>query len=111
MKLKTAIDALSALAQETRLAIFRLLVRQGPDGLPAGAIGERLEIPAPTLSFHLAQLSRAGLVTSRRDGRSMIYAARFDTMNDLLAYLTENCCQGRKSCAPVKRAKKSKASA
>ena len=95
MKSKTAIDALSALAQETRLAIFRLLVRQGPDGLPAGTIGERLDIPAPTLSFHLAQLSRAGLVASRREGRSILYAADYRGMNALLTYLTEDCCQGR----------------
>ena len=95
MKSKNAIEALSALAQETRLAIFRLLVRQGPDGLPAGAIGERLDIPAPTLSFHLAQLSRAGLVASRREGRSIFYAADYRGMNALLTYLTEDCCQGR----------------
>jgi DNA-binding transcriptional ArsR family regulator len=95
MKSKYAIDALSALAQETRLAIFRLLVREGPGGLPAGTIGERLEIPAPTLSFHLAQLSRAGLVTPTRDGRSIVYAADYRGMNALLTYLTEDCCQGR----------------
>jgi DNA-binding transcriptional ArsR family regulator len=95
MKSKTAIGALAALAQETRLAIFRLLVRQGPEGLPAGAIAERLTIPAPTLSFHLAQLSRAGLVTPRRDGRSIVYAADYRGMNALLTYLTEDCCQGR----------------
>jgi len=95
MKSKSAIEALSALAQETRLAIFRLLVRQGPDGLPAGTIGERLDIPAPTLSFHLAQLSRAGLVASRREGRSILYAADYRGMNALLTYLTEDCCQGR----------------
>jgi ArsR family transcriptional regulator len=95
MKSKNAIEALGALAQETRLAIFRLLVRQGPDGLPAGTIGERLDIPAPTLSFHLAQLSRAGLVASRRAGRSILYAADYRGMNALLTYLTEDCCQGR----------------
>jgi len=95
MKSRDAIEALSALAQETRLAIFRLLVRQGPDGMAAGTIGERLDIPAPTLSFHLAQLSRAGLVGSRRDGRSILYAADYRGMNALLAYLTEDCCQGR----------------
>src|SRR5215470_11098613 len=95
MKSRTAIDALAALAQETRLAIFRLLVRQGPEGLPAGAIAERLDIPAPTMSFHLAQLSRAGLVTSRREGRSILYATNYRGMNALLTYLTEDCCQGR----------------
>jgi ArsR family transcriptional regulator, arsenate/arsenite/antimonite-responsive transcriptional repressor len=101
MKSKQAIDALGALAQETRLAIFRLLVRQGPDGLPAGAIAERLEIPAPTMSFHLAYLSRAGLVTSRREGRSIVYAADYRGMNALLTYLTEDCCQGRPEiCRP-----------
>src|SRR5262245_52090348 len=101
MKSSDAIDALGALAQETRLAIFRLLVRQGPDGLPSGTIAERLEIPAPTMSFHLAYLSRAGLVTSRREGRSILYAADYSGMNALLAYLTEDCCQGRPEiCRP-----------
>jgi ArsR family transcriptional regulator, arsenate/arsenite/antimonite-responsive transcriptional repressor len=101
MKSKQAIDALAALAQETRLGIFRLLVRQGPEGLPAGTIAERLDIPAPTLSFHLAQLSRAGLVASRREGRSILYAADYRGMNALLTYLTEDCCQGRPEiCAP-----------
>ncbi len=95
MKSKDAIEALAALAQETRLAIFRLLVRQGPDGIPAGTIGDRLDIPAPTLSFHLAQLSHAGLVASRREGRSILYAADYRGMNALLTYLTEDCCQGR----------------
>ncbi len=95
MKSKEAIDGLAALAQETRLAIFRLLVRQGPQGLPAGTIAERLDIPAPTMSFHLAQLSRAGLVTARRQSRSILYAADYRGMNALLTYLTENCCQGR----------------
>ena len=95
MKSKAAIEALTALAQETRLSIFRLLVREGPESLPAGAIGERLDIPAPTLSFHLAQLSRAGLVTSRREGRSILYAVNYRGMNALLTYLTEDCCQGR----------------
>jgi DNA-binding transcriptional ArsR family regulator len=94
MKSNEAIDALGALAQETRLAIFRLLVRQGPEGLPAGTIAERLEIPAPTMSFHLAYLSRAGLATSRREGRSIVYAADYRGMNALLTYLTEDCCQG-----------------
>jgi ArsR family transcriptional regulator len=107
MKSKQAIEALSALAQETRLGIFRLLVRQGPEGLPAGAISERLNIPAPTMSFHLAQLNRAGLVTSRREGRLIHYAADYDGMNGLLTYLTEDCCQGRPeicsgvSCIPA----------
>jgi DNA-binding transcriptional ArsR family regulator len=97
-----AIEALGALAQESRLAVFRLLVRTGPEGLPAGQIGELLRIPAPTLSFHLAHLSRAGLVTSRREGRSIVYAADFAGMNALLTYLTEDCCGGRPEiCAAV----------
>ena len=95
MESKTAIDALSALAQETRLAVFRLLVREGPEGLAAGAIAERLGIPAPTLSFHLAQLVRAGLALASRDGRSIRYAANYGGMNGLLTYLTDDCCQGR----------------
>ena len=89
----------SALAQETRLKVYRLLVEAGPDGLPAGRIGEELALPAPTLSFHLAQLARAGLAQSRQDGRFVIYNADFQNMNALVGYLTENCCGGR-SCAP-----------
>ena len=102
MEVKSAIDALAALAQESRLAVFRLLVREGPDGLPAGTIAERLTIPAPTLSFHLNQLSAAGLVISRREGRSIIYAANYAGMRDLLDFLVEDCCQGRPElCAPA----------
>ena len=89
-----AVTALAALARDTRLSIFRLLVQEGPQGLPAGQIGERLEVVPATLSFHLQQLRQAGLLTSWRDGKSIIYAANFDTMNELLAYLTENCCRG-----------------
>jgi ArsR family transcriptional regulator, arsenate/arsenite/antimonite-responsive transcriptional repressor len=101
MKKSTAAAALGALAQETRLDIFRLLVQKGPEGLPAGEIGERLGQPSPTLSFHLNQLRFAGLVTSRRASRSIIYSANFKAMNDLLTYLTENCCGGRPElCAP-----------
>jgi ArsR family transcriptional regulator, arsenate/arsenite/antimonite-responsive transcriptional repressor len=100
MKSMDAIGALGALAQETRLSLFRLLVQQGPQGLPAGEIGDKLRIPAPTLSFHLAQLARAGLVSSRREGRSIIYAADFNGMNSLVAYLTENCCGGQ-ACGPA----------
>ena len=88
------IAALAALAQETRLDIFRLLVQAGPDGLPAGNISERLGLPSATLSFHLSQLRHAGLVTFRRESRSLIYSAEISNMNALLAYLTENCCQG-----------------
>ena len=101
MKKSTAAAALGALAQETRLDIFRLLVQKGPEGLPAGEMGERLGQPSPTLSFHLNQLRFAGLVSSRRASRSIIYSANFKAMNDLLAYLTENCCGGRPEiCAP-----------
>ena len=89
-----AIAALAALAQETRLDIFRLLVEAGADGLPAGQIGERLGLPSATLSFHLNQLKHAHLVKFRRESRSLIYTAEYPVMNDLLAYLTENCCQG-----------------
>jgi DNA-binding transcriptional ArsR family regulator len=94
-----AVDALAALAQATRLAVYRLLVEAGPQGLAAGAIGERLELPPATLSFHLAHLSRAGLVKSRQEGRFVIYSADFASMNALVGYLTENCCGGR-ACAP-----------
>ncbi|HEY4252551.1 MAG TPA: metalloregulator ArsR/SmtB family transcription factor [Roseomonas sp.] len=90
----SAIAALGALAQETRLDIFRLLVQAGQDGMAVGAIGERLGLPSATLSFHLTQLRHAGLVTFRRESRSLIYMAEYDIMNALLAYLTENCCQG-----------------
>jgi ArsR family transcriptional regulator len=94
MEISDAITALAALAQESRLDIFRLLVQAGAAGLPAGRIGERLGLPSATLSFHLNQLKQAGLVTFRREGRSLIYAAEYAAMNGLLAYLTENCCQG-----------------
>jgi DNA-binding transcriptional ArsR family regulator len=100
METTRAIEALGALAQSSRLAIFRLLVQAGPDGLAAGAIGERLGLPPATLSFHLAHLTRAGLATGRQEGRFVIYAADFDGMGRLLAYLTEDCCGG-KACVPV----------
>ena len=96
------VDALSALAQVTRLAVFRLLVENGPKELPAGAIGEKLDLPPATLSFHLAHLARAGLVRSRQDGRFVFYSADFDNMSQLVGYLTENCCGGA-SCAPARR--------
>ena len=95
MKKASVIEALGALAQETRLDIFRLLVEKGPEGLPAGEIGERLGQPSPTLSFHLSQLRFAGLIESRRESRSIIYSANYKAMNGLLGYLTENCCGGR----------------
>jgi ArsR family transcriptional regulator len=98
---KTAtLAALAALAQETRLDIYRLLVQAGEGGLPAGQIGARLALALPTLSFHLAQLKHAGLVSARRDSRSIIYAANYAAMNGLIAYLTENCCGGA-SCQPA----------
>ena len=89
-----AVAALSALAQETRLDIFRLLVRAGRDGRAVGHIGERLGLPSATLSFHLGQLKHAGLITFRREGRSLIYTANFAAMDGLIAYLMENCCAG-----------------
>src|SRR5271154_5470031 len=102
MKKFIVIGALGALAQETRLDIFRLLVQKGPEGLPAGEIGTRLGQPSPTMSFQLNQLRLAGLVSSRRESRSIIYSANFKAMNDLIAYLTENCCGGRPElCNPV----------
>lgn len=95
-----AITALAALAQETRLDIFRLLVQAGPDGLAAGRLAEQLGLPSATLSFHLSQLRHAGLISFRRESRSLIYAAAYDAMNGLLSYLTENCCRGdAASCA------------
>jgi ArsR family transcriptional regulator len=99
MEMTQAVDSLSALAQETRLGIYRLLVEAGPEGMAAGKIGEELELPPATLSFHLAHLARTGLVRSRQDGRFVIYSADFESMNALVGYLTENCCGGR-ACAP-----------
>jgi ArsR family transcriptional regulator len=106
---KLALGALAGLAQETRLGIFRLLVEQGPEGMAAGALAERLDIANATLSFHLKELSHAGLVTSRQAGRFIYYSANFTTMTDLVAYLTENCCRGATcdiACAPVARRKR-----
>jgi DNA-binding transcriptional ArsR family regulator len=88
------VAALSALAHEHRLAIYRMLVECGPNGLPAGVIAEQLAVPPSSLTFHLQHLLRAGLVTQRRMSRQLIYAADFTAMNDLVGYLTENCCQG-----------------
>ena len=102
MEILDAVAALSALAQDHRLAIFRLLVQAGPDGMPAGRIADELDLAPNTLTFHFDRLRSAGLVTVRREGRSMIYAAQFDVMNGLLDYLTENCCQGApEKCAPA----------
>jgi ArsR family transcriptional regulator, arsenate/arsenite/antimonite-responsive transcriptional repressor len=100
METMQAVLALSALAQPSRLAAFRLLVAAGPEGMAAGAIGEKLDLPPATLSFHLAGLTRAGLAQSRQDGRFVIYTANFENMNSLVAFLTENCCGGA-SCAPA----------
>ena len=105
MKNSAAVEALSALAQEHRLAVFRLLVQAGPEGKPAGAIADALAMPASSLSFHLAHLTRAGLIEQRRDGRSLIYSADFRAMNALVGFLTENCCGGA-SCAPAASAQK-----
>lgn len=92
---EAALAALSALAHSTRLAVFRLLIRQGAEGLPAGAIAERVSATPPTLSAHLAQLQRAGLITSWRVQRQIFYAAQVDGVRRLLTFLTEDCCQGR----------------
>ena len=97
-----AVAALAALAQDNRLDVFRLLVQAGPEGMPAGKVAEALELAPNTLTFHFDRLRSAGLVTVRREGRSMIYAAQFDIMNALLGFLTENCCQGAaETCAPA----------
>ena len=93
MESNAAVTALGALAQESRLAVFRLLVQQGPEGMPAGHVAEKLGIPPATLSFHLAQLGHAGLVLSRRDGRRIIYSADYASMRELIAFLAEKCCQ------------------
>jgi DNA-binding transcriptional ArsR family regulator len=105
MNSSEVISALGALAQEHRLAVFRLLVKAGPDGMAAGEIAEAVGVPASSMSFHLAHLNRAGLVRQRRESRSLIYTADFDTMNGLLAHLVEDCCQGKPEvCAPMAEA-------
>ncbi len=98
MQADRVIRALSALAQEHRLAAFRLLVQAGEQGVAAGALAEKLDVPASSMSFHLAQLANAGLVTQRRESRSIIYSAAYAAMNGLMGYLTENCCGGM-SCS------------
>ena len=107
MKMIDAVGALAALAQETRLAIFRVLVKAGPTGLAAGKIAEKLALPAPTASFHLKELKGAGLLSSRREGRSLIYVADFTVMKGLIGFLTDDCCGGHPEvCAlpvPAKR--------
>jgi ArsR family transcriptional regulator len=110
MKTKSVVTALSALAQETRLAVFRLLISAGPEGMTPGKIAERLDLPAATLSFHLKELSYAGLIVSRQESRFIYYSADYKTMNKLIAFLTENCCAGSACetssaviCEPIKR--------
>lgn len=105
MQTTQTVKMLSALAQESRLSIFRLLVQQGPEGLPVGVIGEHLGIPSATLSFHLKELLHAGLVTSRQSGRFIYYAPVIEAMNDLVGFLTENCCGGQSCKPPTQRAK------
>jgi ArsR family transcriptional regulator, arsenate/arsenite/antimonite-responsive transcriptional repressor len=102
MELNAAVQALSALGQESRLRIFRLLIRRGPEGMPAGDIAEQLKVPANTMSSHLAVLSRAGLVAFRKQGRSVIYTVNVDGTRKLLAFLVQDCCQGKpKVCQPL----------
>jgi len=100
MKSKAAISSLLALAQESRLAIFRMLVQAGPNGMSAGKIGEITGIAPSSVSFHIKELVNAGLVISRKDGRFIIYTANFDSMSELIAFLTENCCGGN-PCLPI----------
>jgi ArsR family transcriptional regulator, arsenate/arsenite/antimonite-responsive transcriptional repressor len=104
MEKTDAVVALAALAQDNRLDVYRLLVQAGPEGMPAGRVADTLKLAPNTLTFHFDRLRQAGLVTVRREGRSMIYAARYEAMNALLGYLTENCCQGRVDhCMPAER--------
>ncbi|MEX2578000.1 MAG: metalloregulator ArsR/SmtB family transcription factor [Verrucomicrobiales bacterium] len=101
MKLNEAVDALASLAQPARLKVFRLLVKTGPEGMCAGAISRRLSLPKPTLSFHLKELAGAGLIDAQRDGRSITYRLREKGIQQLMTFLTEDCCQGRPElCLP-----------
>ena len=116
MKSPQVVIALAALAQESRLAVYRLLVTRGPEGLRAGVIADKLGITPPTLSFHLKELANAGMVTARQDGRLVIYSANFEIMNDLLGFLTDNCCGGNPctpavACKPARAGKKQRVSA
>jgi DNA-binding transcriptional ArsR family regulator len=101
MKAAAVIDALGALAHEHRLAIFKLLVERGPEGLPAGHIGSRLKLVPSSLTFHLQNLQRAGLINQRRESRQLIYSADYKAMNEVVGYLTENCCADSAECAPA----------
>lgn len=104
MKIELAVEELAALAQESRLSIFRLLVQVGKEGIAAGVLGERLGIPPATLSFHLKTLTHAKLIRSRTEGRFVIYSANFTEMNKLIGYLTEHCCAGDATqCAPIEK--------
>ena len=100
MKSNQVIAALGALAHEHRLAVYRLLVASGPEGLPAGSIAGRIGLVPSSLTFHLQNLQRAGLITQRRDGRQLIYSTDFGVMNSVVTYLTENCCGGSAACIP-----------
>ncbi len=113
MEILTAVSSLSALAQESRLQIFRLLIQAGKNGVPAGRIGEKLDLPLSTLSFHLSQLKQADLVVCRRVGRTLFYSANYEAMTALMGFLTENCCQGQPGnctipaeCAPEAKRKR-----
>jgi DNA-binding transcriptional ArsR family regulator len=109
MEKKAVLAALAGLAQETRLDIFRVLIEQGPEGMPAGAISERLGVTGPTLSFHLKELSHAGLITGRQAGRFIYYSPNFEVMNGVIDYLTDNCCQGAScvvACVPSPRSRR-----
>ena len=116
MEKSDVIAALAALAQDNRLDAYRLLVQAGPQGMPAGQVSTALGLAPNTLSFHLDRLRQAGLVTQKREGRSLIYAARYDSMNALLGFLTDNCCAGvsadcaAPTCAPAKKPSKRKTS-
>jgi DNA-binding transcriptional ArsR family regulator len=110
MEQTDAVAALAALAQDNRLDVFRLLVQAGPDGLAAGNIASELRLAPNTLTFHFDRLRQAGLVSVRRDGRSMIYSANYDSMNSLIGYLTDNCCGGAAQYAPACAPAKSKRS-
>lgn len=112
LKTNDAIKSLAALSQETRLGIYRLLVQQGSEGLSVGAIADKMNVNGATLSFHLKELANADMITARQDGRFVFYTANYDTMNDLLAYLTENCCQGQGclvECKPTRQPQRKRA--